>query len=284
MPLIAPAHEEPIGLTIKHLRRERGVKAKDLAAELGTAPATLSRWETGRAKPTVQHLERIASVLALSPEESQQLMRLAEDPPRANRLAQLKQAQERLSHIEERALTIRVFHHAGVPGLLQTPPQAAAVFSGLGRIFGALPDQDEAVKARAVRQLLLVRHPEKFHFVLTEGGLRTPTSDRLAWIEQLTHLQWLINIRNADVGIVPLLKQVPVMPICDFYIFDRSAVVVESLTHEYVLENPGDIDIYEETFNSMRATAKTGAEALRLLDGIVEDIRADGEALEATDT
>jgi DNA-binding transcriptional regulator YiaG len=46
------------------------VTGKEMCQLLGAAPATLARWETGKAKPRAAQLERIRAVLALGTREA----------------------------------------------------------------------------------------------------------------------------------------------------------------------------------------------------------------------
>lgn len=51
---------------IAELRRARGLKQADLAAELGISQASLSNWETGRNEPDLQGLKQLSDIFAVS--------------------------------------------------------------------------------------------------------------------------------------------------------------------------------------------------------------------------
>lgn len=59
---------KPIVQRLKSYREERGIKQTDLAQRLGTSPATLSRWENGRANfnPTLSQLLIMADMLGIT--------------------------------------------------------------------------------------------------------------------------------------------------------------------------------------------------------------------------
>jgi len=82
-----------IGQRIKELRKNSGLSQTELADEFGIATNTVSRWETGTYKPSVEDLERLSrffevSILDFIPDEKLKgsdkltaLMRAAEGLP-----------------------------------------------------------------------------------------------------------------------------------------------------------------------------------------------------------
>lgn len=57
----------PLEETIRQARVQRGWTQHDLASRLGTTPATVSRWERGRARPRWSRLRSLARVLEVEP-------------------------------------------------------------------------------------------------------------------------------------------------------------------------------------------------------------------------
>jgi transcriptional regulator with XRE-family HTH domain len=58
-----------IGRRIQAARKARSITQTALAKRLGVADAQVSRWENGRAMPTPDTLERIASELGVEAEQ-----------------------------------------------------------------------------------------------------------------------------------------------------------------------------------------------------------------------
>ncbi|MER7509988.1 helix-turn-helix transcriptional regulator [Streptomyces lavendulae] len=52
---------------LRRIRRESGIAQRLLAEEIGVAHTTISHWESGHFKPSVDHLFCIAAVLSVEP-------------------------------------------------------------------------------------------------------------------------------------------------------------------------------------------------------------------------
>ena len=55
-----------IGNKIKALRKQSGLTQKKLASLMGIAHQSISDWELGKKKPTVETLKKIAGALGIS--------------------------------------------------------------------------------------------------------------------------------------------------------------------------------------------------------------------------
>ena len=53
---------------LKVLMSQKGLNGKQLANQLGVSPSTVSMWLTGRSKPNIDTLDKIAEVLQVSTE------------------------------------------------------------------------------------------------------------------------------------------------------------------------------------------------------------------------
>lgn len=59
--------DEQVRARLRHLRFERQLSVRALAARAGVSPSMLSRLEQGRRRLTLQHLDRLASALGIAP-------------------------------------------------------------------------------------------------------------------------------------------------------------------------------------------------------------------------
>ncbi len=60
------AETKVLGLKLKELRQARGVTQRELADRLGSQQPAIARLESGRVKPDIVTLERIANALGYS--------------------------------------------------------------------------------------------------------------------------------------------------------------------------------------------------------------------------
>ncbi|MEU8142348.1 DUF5753 domain-containing protein [Nonomuraea sp. NPDC048901] len=104
---------------------------------------------------------------------------------------------------EQAARSIRLYEVALIPGLLQTPDYARAIFQGEP---GALPDEvDEDVKVRLQRQTILSRHtPPTLSLILDEGALWRKIGGQEVMRAQLANLLALMARPCITVRVVPL--------------------------------------------------------------------------------
>lgn len=54
-----------VQLRLKEILRDKGVRQSELARQLGVTAVTVNSWTTGRRLPTLETLDRIATLLSL---------------------------------------------------------------------------------------------------------------------------------------------------------------------------------------------------------------------------
>jgi hypothetical protein len=103
--------------------------------------------------------------------------------------------------IEPVAHTIKTWQGMIIPGLLQTPPYAQALFESMG--FDA-ETVDARVKARVARQFILDRvEPVSLWVVLDDAVLRRRVGSPEIMSEQLLYLAERATLHNIGVQVVP---------------------------------------------------------------------------------
>jgi transcriptional regulator with XRE-family HTH domain len=181
-----------LGLELRRLREVAGLRLEDAAAELGVAPSTLSRIETGKAPVRTSYVRVLADRYGLTSEdEIRQLTDLAREGQRkgwwADSAHHLPAGLDRYLGLEAAAGIIRTFAAHAIPGLLQTSHYAAAACQAARP--GGSADEIRALAAVTVRRKKFLRDGHQVHAIIDESALlRTVgTSDIMA--EQLAHLQ-----------------------------------------------------------------------------------------------
>ena len=101
---------EDFGTRLKRFREARGWSQETVGFELDVSKATVSKWETGRSEPNLEHLSRIRALFARDGLTLDHLIAgvetaraLAELPPRSARAAQSVDEEAMLARF--RALT-----------------------------------------------------------------------------------------------------------------------------------------------------------------------------------
>ncbi|WUH51167.1 Scr1 family TA system antitoxin-like transcriptional regulator [Streptomyces sp. NBC_00443] len=110
--------------------------------------------------------------------------------------------QNTIKAIESSTALLRLFQGQFIPGLLQTPEYATAVFS----LPPALPEETRArtVAARLERQATLYEDGRSFRFVICEHVLRWLVCEPAVMATQLDRVVSVSRLPNVSIGVVPL--------------------------------------------------------------------------------
>ncbi|MEV0266259.1 helix-turn-helix transcriptional regulator [Streptomyces sp. NPDC050617] len=202
------ARQERLGTELRRMREAAGITARDTAKALGTDPAKVSHFESGRMGVSEERLRRLAAfyecgdadlIDALSAityeqrgqgwwEEYREVL-----PLRSLDLAEL----------EQHAFGLRQFEVIHIPGLLQTEDCALAVFA---YTVPELPvsEIEPRLAYRMRRQAVLDRQPElPYDVVIHEAALRTKVGSTKVARAQLDHILAVSERDNVTMRAVP---------------------------------------------------------------------------------
>ncbi|MGH3517014.1 MAG: helix-turn-helix domain-containing protein [Haloechinothrix sp.] len=262
------------GERLSQLREASGLSGKRLAESVGWAASKVSRIQNAEQTITDTDVRTWCDATGVSDEERDEL--LAE--LRAIRLDQARwksrlrrghqPVQTALAQSEQGASTLRGFQTGMVPGLLQTPDYARAVFTVLAALKGAPNDADEAVSARMQRQTVLYDSTKRIELLVTEAALRSPIAPRKVMAAQYDRLMALIGARTIRFGIVPLDVGLPAPAMHGFSILD-DLVTVEVLNTEVTTRDPDDVKMYADYLDAMWSVAAEGDEARAILSRLL---------------
>jgi transcriptional regulator with XRE-family HTH domain len=284
----ATARRRQLGQALRSLRNDALLTSVQLAGVLQVAQSTISRTETGRQLPSPELLDRWATATGASTQQRLDLDELAEAVATEavawrHRPRPLAALQQETADLEGSSGLVRGYHPILVPGLLQVPAYAAAVYRARAAVDGQdAAEVDEAVRERLAKQALLSREGHRFEFVLTEVGLRwrfVPPVVLAAQLQRLALVAWMPNVA---IGVIPAALEVPVWGWQGFSAFLERAVsmepaedlvLVETLTAAVTVRSPADVASYDRAFQQLLDAALVDGDAVDLLERILVDLR-----------
>jgi transcriptional regulator with XRE-family HTH domain len=190
-----------LGDKLRRGRIDAGYSSQEsFAAKLGFDRSVVTKAETGDRPPTDDVLTMWIELCDLSPElftELAELARMAngDDDPVPSWFA------DYLDDVEPVAHTIRTWQPVIMPGLLQTPGYARALFVAMGESESRI----EALTAKRIeRQSIIDRdNPPSLWVVLDEAVLRRRVGSESIMHEQISYLAERALLQHVGVQVVP---------------------------------------------------------------------------------
>lgn len=264
-----------------------GLGGRELAAQIGISQSKLSRIEAGATVPTMPEVMAWADAVNTSNEVRDHLIQLTEaaytdiETWRATFRGGRRHLQDDTRMYETTARTIRNFHPAIVPGLLQTAEYTRRVLTlaETDPVRKQRHDRPAAVAGRVQRQEALYDKARQFDFLITEAALRWQSHDSTLILPQLDRIATTATLDNVWIGLLPSDVAIPGVPEHNFQLYedrddDQEPVVRIEMLHARVLvSNPQDVAIYRDLFASWRTVAIHGDEAQEFLQRLGNSIR-----------
>ena len=184
-----------LGAELRRLREARSLRIGDVIAELGVAPSTLSRIETGLAPARTSYVSTLLRLYGVTdPAERRRLTDLAREGQRKGWWTYYEQllptGAGRYLGLEASASKIRTYAIQIVPGPLQTNDYARAAWQAARpRLNPAKADALAAVTLRRQDGLHAGRH--HLHAIIDESALSRVVGSAAIMTAQLNHLRAL---------------------------------------------------------------------------------------------
>jgi transcriptional regulator with XRE-family HTH domain len=193
-----------LGARLRELRAAAGLTGEEVAARMGRAHSTLSRWENGELVPRVPDVFFMLDLYGVQAPERDALLREAQGArEREDSGIDVVVKVADYDRMERRAWKVETFHNGAVPGLLQTPDYARAIIRAWNP--AATPQQVEHwVDLRIARQRRLrEQDPLQLSAVIAEGPLRVAVGGADVMRVQLKRLVDVAAQPNVEVRVVP---------------------------------------------------------------------------------
>lgn len=179
---------------LEHYRRNSGLSLVALGARMQCHPALIGHIERGRRTPTLDFAEALDHAFQLD-QHFTTLFRQISHSPALGWFARW------MEEVEPQAVILQSWDPLLIPGLLQTPEYARAIFSPM-----TPADQlEERVEARTRRLQIFDRpNPPVFLALIDEGMLHRPIGGPAVLAHQLRHLLELAQHPCITVQLVPV--------------------------------------------------------------------------------
>lgn len=272
-----------LGTELRKLRETSGFKLEEVAAELGVAPSTLSRIETGKAPTKSAYLNQMLEMYGVHDSAQRQvLVDMAREGHRKGWWAEyddvLPSGFDIYVGLEAETTAVRSYEVSAVHGLLQTADYARAV---LREMFPRhTPEQIERlVDLRMARQRRLEDEPPlEVWAILDEAVIRRTVGGPACMRRQLEHLVAEGDRQGMTIQVLPFSSGAHAGHGGPFSILefpdrdDAEVAYLESGAGNIYLEKDKEVRARAEAFDRLRAAALSPFESADLISEAAREL------------
>jgi transcriptional regulator with XRE-family HTH domain len=200
---------------LRRLRASTRMSGEEVGRRLGWSESKVSRIESHRIGVKMADLRKLLDLYQVTGPRRQELLALAREATEKSTLDMIAATfpREYAAQLEEEAKARSVWHWNPliVPGLLQTPDYARAVFGVWQAMFPVPPGEaDRRIESRLLRQQLLTRDPPiGLSVVIDESVLSRKYGSKPVMRKQLERLLEVTELPNVEIRILPLDADAP---------------------------------------------------------------------------
>jgi transcriptional regulator with XRE-family HTH domain len=195
-----------LGTHLRQLREKAGMSRDDACAAIRSSASKISRIELGRTAIKMRDLADLLELYGADRAERESLLALSRHGSVSGWWQDYGDSVpawlKPYLGLERAAKLIRSYDIQLVPGLLQTPDYARAVFSLPDGLPGERAERQLAVRMR--RQEILHRaDPPHLWAVIDEAALRRPVGGAAVMRAQIEHLLEISQLRHVNIQVLP---------------------------------------------------------------------------------
>jgi transcriptional regulator with XRE-family HTH domain len=260
-----------LGRELRRLREEAGLTLEAAAPVLDFSVSTLSRIENAQVTVNV-HVVRSMLDTYNAPDRWTELIELCRASRKRGWWRNFKLGDMSYVGFEAEALRVQDFTLSWVPGLLQTPDYARALFAAvpLPRSEAQLSD-DVEVRMIRQRRLTSADDPLELVTVVDESALCRPVGGREVLRAQLRHLAEAAELESVTLYVLPaevgahaaLASAFTVLHFGD--LGEPDVAYVEHSLGNVMLEREADVERARLAFDRVRSDALDPAESMTLV-------------------
>jgi transcriptional regulator with XRE-family HTH domain len=283
VPLGPTVRRRRLGAELRRLREAHSLKLEEVAEQLGLAPSTLSRIETGKAPTKSAYLTAMLGMYGVDdPGARKVLVDMAREGHRKGWWSiyddVLPSGFDIYVGLEAEACGLRSYETDVVHGLLQTTDYALAVLRELRP-----RDSDEQIRRvvdlRMQRQRLLDQDPPlDLWLILDEGAIRRNIGGTAVMRPQLEHLIQASRWSNVTLQVLAFGSGAHAGLTGPFSILefpersDEDVAYTESVGGMIYMEKDREVRLCAEAFDRMRATALSPAASVELIQHVSREL------------
>ncbi len=269
-----------LGLMLRKMREHNGLTLEQVAERLECSQSKISRIETGHNSVNTRDVRDLLGIYGVTGSDADDLINMARAArqrgwwhPYNNVLVSAYVG------LETDAKEIRTYEHQVIPGLLQTPEYAEAMWRA------ARPDLNNEdistrVRVRMERQSLLLRQekPISFKAVLDEAVLSRPIGGDAVMCAQLLRLHSAATtMHNVTIQVLPFEAGAHAAVDGTFAILDflepaeARMVYAENATGGLFLDKIEELNTYETIFEQVQKKALDEEQSALLIARLAEE-------------
>ncbi|MFG2646894.1 helix-turn-helix domain-containing protein [Streptomyces sp. NPDC048436] len=261
---------EFFGAELKRRREDAGLTQSALGVRVFVSGGYVGQFEQAIRKPQLDVAERIDEVLQTDGFFERMWRKLIKDQPYSEHFAHA-------AELERLATKICEFEPALVPGLLQTPEYARALFVA-SNPFAADEYLNELHRARMARAPLLKDATRPVYWAIVhETVLRVLVGGPTTMAGQLNHLVAMAREHKVLVQVIPFAvgahpRMGKMMKIMEFEDAPPT-VYTEAVNTGNLLDDPAVVKRVQASYDLLRAVALPPEASLALIQSAAEDYR-----------
>jgi len=269
-----------ISAQLRKFRKQKGLSAAAVGEKLGWPQQKISKIESGEQKriPAAE-LDALLEVYGVTdPQIRESLHECARLAKERGWWTRYKDAfPSGLPDFESEASVIRSYECQVIPGILQTPDYADAIF----RAYKLREDKeiDRLVKARMERQNILNRvDPPHFMTIIDEAALHRLVGSVEVMRTQLRHLTHMASRHNIDIYVLPFKAGAHAATTGSFMIMDfpdpmdNSIVYVDTPTSILYIEDEEEVREFNVMFSRTQSAALSPTLSMDLVKKVIKSL------------
>lgn len=272
-----PASRRELGVVLRALREDRGITVEQAAERLLCSPEKINRMESSFRSGTLRDVRDLCDLYGVTKEtQRRHLMQLARDSRQQGWWERYDTNPRRTDYIgfENDASSIKLYHSAVVPGIMQTAEYTRALHQNSPYNF--TPERvKEVTEVRLMRQRVLTRpDPPTFWAILDEAALRRSVGGTAAIRDQLARIIEMSKFPNVTLQIIPFDAGAHPAMDSSFTILEfnepvPAMVYVEGFPGFFYIEKPGDVMRYQRMFEILRAASLSEEDSVEFINRMI---------------